>query len=247
MIGNNSDKTWKYYGDKNPYYGVLTDPMFLNSNIENHKTEFFLSGVQYVDEVMKNIYKHIDPGFKPKVAVDFGCGVGRLTLPLSEVATEVYGMDISEGMLTEARNNCLDKKNISLILSDDNLTLLPHEYDLVHSYIVFQHIPVDRGMQIARILIERLKKGGIGVLHFTYAALPKNKDRKRKLLRFAYYWVPFLDKLRSIIKNEAGPMMQMNEYALNDIIRLIQETGCEHIFLALTNHNFYGTTFYFKK
>jgi len=58
---------------------------------------------------------------------------------------------------------------------------------------------------------------------------------------------PFIYKIRSIIKNQKGPAMQMNEYKLNEIVKLLQEQGIDNIYMTLTNHSFYGVSLYFKK
>ncbi len=246
MIGNNSDKAWKYYGENDPYYGVLTHDIFAHENIEKYKEDFFLDGRLYISEVIANVRKHFSNEFKPAVAADFGCGVGRLTIPLSDFSEKVYGIDISEGMLKEARINSNGKTNIEFVLSDDNLSLLPQNLDMVHSYIVFQHIPVDRGMHIAKMLINRLNPGGIGVLHFTYA-IPGEKTEVKRIIRLLFRIFPVLYSIKAKIKKQRGPMMQMNEYSLSAISKLIQEAGANEIFISLTNHNFYGATFYFKK
>ncbi len=79
-------------------------------------------------------------------ALDFGCGVGRLVIPLSKIAESVTGVDVSESMLNEAISNC-DNQNVNnanFIKADDNLSMLSGKYDFIHSYIVFQHIPTKR-------------------------------------------------------------------------------------------------------
>jgi SAM-dependent methyltransferase len=246
MIGNDSDKSWKYYGEKDPYFGVLTHEDFSSDNIDKNRGEFFRTGQEYIDGVVANIHRHITPDFHPAVAVDFGCGVGRLVRPLAAISGTVYGVDISEGMLKEAEKNCAGQPNVKLVLSDDTLSRLPSGLDFIHSYIVFQHIPVSRGMQMARILIDRLNPGGIGVLHFTYA-IPGENASKRRFMRKAFAAVPLLYKLRSVMKNERGPMMQMNEYSLNEISKTLQEAGCKELFISFTNHDFLGAVFYFRK
>ena len=87
--------------------------------------------------------------------LDYGCGVGRLVVPFSKIGAHVVGMDVSESMLEEAKINCdsngLD--NVVLLKADDNLSALDHKFDLINSYIVFQHIPVSRGLTILKNMI----------------------------------------------------------------------------------------------
>lgn len=134
------------------------------------KEEFFSSGLSQINHMLENIRKHIDPLYAAKNALDFGCGVGRLIIPLSKVVNNVTGIDVSDSMLNEARKNCETQfvSNVSLLKSDDNLLLLNGKYDLIYSFIVFQHIPVKRGVGIFKNLLSRLENGGVCVIHFTH-------------------------------------------------------------------------------
>ena len=78
---------------------------------------------------------------------DFGCGVGRLVLPFAHYSREVVGIDISESMLKECEKNLNNRgiNNCQLITSDDNLASLTGSFNLIHSFITFQHIPVGTG------------------------------------------------------------------------------------------------------
>src|SRR5262249_41033519 len=119
---------------------------------------------------------HLDEEFSPAAALDFGCGVGRLLVPIAKRSRSAVGIDVSDGMLQEAKSQCasIGLTNVRLIKSDDRLTHVTEKFDLINSYIVLQHVSPERGKVIARSLIERLNDGGIGVLHFTYDKQPPN-------------------------------------------------------------------------
>ena len=53
--------------------------------------------------------------------------------------------------------------------SDDDLSKVTGTFDLIHSFIVLQHIATSRGEKIFRRMLSLLNEGGIGFLHFTYA------------------------------------------------------------------------------
>src|SRR5690348_7043245 len=103
---SNSDHTWQYWGHHDPYFGVLTDPSFGRARLdEDARTRFFASGKDYVDFALTTVKQRLDPQFRPSRALDFGCGVGRLTIPLARICDSVVGVDVAEGMLAEARAN----------------------------------------------------------------------------------------------------------------------------------------------
>ena len=51
---------------------------------------------------MDEITRHVDPTFAPSRTLDFGCGVGRVAIPLARRFEHVVGLDVSPGMLTRA-------------------------------------------------------------------------------------------------------------------------------------------------
>ncbi|MEQ1517644.1 MAG: methyltransferase domain-containing protein, partial [Usitatibacteraceae bacterium] len=122
-----TDSAWQAWGEKDPYYGVITDPKFRRAELTAQaKKEFFDSGFAHVDYVLQMIRQHIAPAFSPSSVLDFGCGVGRLVVPFAKIAPEVVGMDVSTAMLEEASRNCVEHSidNVQLCLSDDDLSSL---------------------------------------------------------------------------------------------------------------------------
>src|ERR1700676_785645 len=129
MTGNQRDMStdiaWEEWGHRDPYFGVITDPKFRRSEInEQNKREFFQSGESHVHGILATIRKHVEPEFAPRTVLDFGCGVGRVLIPFARITDEVVGLDVSPSMLLEARRNCDEHqlRNVSLLASDDSLS-----------------------------------------------------------------------------------------------------------------------------
>ncbi len=241
----NSDKEWEIFGDKNPYYGVISDERYLNEHLtEDAKINFWQSGQDHIDAVFHNIKHHIDPNFQPEHALDFGCGVGRLLFAIRTKCSHATGVDVSPSMLAEARREA-DKKSIdhlSFIESSNCNELGKNLFCFVHSYIVFQHIPVDRGYTILDRLLCSLRSGGVGVLHFTFS---NPNYRLWKVIRK----IPFNKPLRNILHGRPSntPFMQMNEYDLNVILKTIWLQGVKNCHLEFTDQGVSGVVIYFKK
>lgn len=100
---------------------------------ESALAEFFRSGAENMDYILKNIREHLDGGFQPTRALDFGCGVGRITIPMARICPQVVGVDVADSMLEEARRNCIRNAvgNVELVKSDDRLSRVPGKFDLV--------------------------------------------------------------------------------------------------------------------
>src|SRR3954463_1763115 len=128
-----TDWDWSELGKVEPYYSVLTDPKFRVANLTPAAVEeFYRGGEDNVRAIFETIRHHLDPAFRPASALDFGCGVGRLLIPLAKRCGKAYGVDISAGMLElcakRLRAESLD--NVTLVKSDDALSGAPARYDL---------------------------------------------------------------------------------------------------------------------
>jgi SAM-dependent methyltransferase len=233
----NTDIAWEEWGRRDPYFGVITDPKFRSAGLnENAKREFFESGESHVHGVLATIRKHIDPGFAPRTVLDFGCGVGRLLIPFAKVVDEVVGLDVSPSMLQEAQRNCdeLGLRNVRLLDSDDSLSTLTGSFDLIHSCIVFQHIPPERGRAIFSKLLQHLRPGGVGAVQLTYSktrfASTHGIDPAPRAT------TPSSDTSALLITPDADPAIQMNPYNINEILFLMQRRGVQQFYVEFSDH-----------
>jgi SAM-dependent methyltransferase len=229
-----TDSAWEEWGQRDPYYGVITDPRFRRAALDvQAKREFFESGGAHVQYVLTTIRRHIDPGFAPRRVLEFGCGVGRLLVPFASIAADVVGLDVSPSMLREARANCDERKlhNVQLLPSDDGLSALTGAFDLIHSCIVFQHIPVIRGRAIFARLLRHLRPGGVAAIHLTYSKI-----------RFASTYgvdpagCPEPGALQFPISPDEDPEIQMNPYNMNEILYLMQSQGVRQCHAEFSDH-----------
>jgi len=237
-----TDREWEKWGRKDPYFGVITQDKFRGHNLTDEtKREFFESGRNQIHHVLGVCRHHFDRDFTPTRVLDFGCGTGRLVIPFAEIAEEVVGVDVSPSMLREAGSNCQAHsiENVRLLQSDDQLSTLVGQFDLIHSSIVFQHIPVKRGRRIFTRLLDRTAPGGICAVQFTYA----------KTKYAASYGTPRGPFSRIVRETKKGlhflmdsgrsgrdPEMQMNLYRVNDVLFLAQSAGIGNVHLEFSDH-----------
>jgi SAM-dependent methyltransferase len=218
-----TDRDWKIWAETDPYYAVLAAPQFRKDRLD--LDEFFLTGSAYVADRLDMLERQL--GAMPRGrALDFGCGVGRVALPLGAHFDEVLGLDVAPAMLAEAEalKSAQGARNVHFALSDDRLTTAPGRFDFVHSYIVFQHIPPQRGLPIIDLLLDRVTPGGVANIHVAFGG------EERPLRNFYYAARARFPVVQRIVhalrgKNPDEPVMQMNAYPLRQVFAMLHARG----------------------
>jgi trans-aconitate methyltransferase len=210
---------WQRIGEEDPYWGVLsTDDFHADRLSEDTRAAFFKTGQDHLEHVLATI-RLLRPAFQPRRALDFGCGVGRVTIAMTRTCPDVVGVDVSAAMLAEARRNA-ERAGVSIQLRHHP----EGTFDFIHAHIVFQHIKVGRGLQLARDLVSRLNSGGAGMLNFPYW---REASSFRKLAHWLRSCVPFVHNLGNFIQGKPWrqPLIMMNAYNASSLLREFRLAG----------------------
>lgn len=132
---------------------------------EADEADFNASGRANYDQLVRPYLPVLLNGGDPRVhrVLEIGSGVGRMTRWFAENFGEVHGLDIAPEMVAKARARLARFPNLTLhVGSGVDLQPLPdNHFDLVFSYIVFQHIPsADVIRNYIREAARVLKPGG---------------------------------------------------------------------------------------
>ncbi len=248
-----TDDDWEMWGQRDPYFAVITDPKYRAENLtEDAKREFFASGSAHAGYILETARQRLNWAFEPKTALDFGCGTGRITIPLSERIPFVVGVDISTAMLQEAEKNAshYNRSNIRWIKSSDTLLDLPGPFDFIHSCITFQHIDVPRGRALFAKLVDLLAPGGIAAIQILYGKAKYPETFGTPPGHYIDSEAGSHDDSLSQSVSDTGkdPRMEMNAYSLSQLAYLIQTRGILEMYAAFTDHGGeLGVFMYFLK
>jgi ubiquinone/menaquinone biosynthesis C-methylase UbiE len=134
------ERDWNELAELDPYWAILTSPGTRFGGWDHDA--FFATGTTEIDAVMRHATELGHPEGRAR-ALDFGCGLGRLTRPLAGHFDECVGVDISEGMVHGARELNADVPGASFVVNaaDDLGRFADQSFDLVYSVIVLQHVP----------------------------------------------------------------------------------------------------------
>lgn len=236
---SDTDRAWRQWAEADPYFAVLSHPRFSEAAGGEHRDEFFETGRDFVAERLARIEQVFGPLARGR-ALDFGCGVGRVTVSLADAFDQVVALDVAEPMLAEARRNSAEIDNIIFALSDDQLSAASGRYDLVFTVMVLQHIPVRRGLKIIAELLERVAPAGVASLHLC----TDRRDSWGKALHYrALTSLPGLQGLTNKMRGRAfgAPVMEMNPYPLKDVLDLALDRGFERSELRFEPHGRFET------
>jgi SAM-dependent methyltransferase len=154
---------WQSIGETEPYYSVLATEAYRSGNFDKHRDRFYASGLIDVKRALAFLSRNgIDPSSIHHV-LDYGCGVGRLTVALAHRFPAVTGIDISDAHLCHAKRHASDQgiKNVDFVRMVDLKQLdLVKGIDFVFSLIVLQHNPPPIIAFTLRKLFGALNDGG---------------------------------------------------------------------------------------
>lgn len=249
-IHTDTDRDWELWGQKDPYFGVITDPRFRKDQLsEAERDYFFQSGQGDAQYVLALIQQKLDAGFFPKTVLDYGCGVGRVLFAFAARVEWAVGIDVSASMLAEAELNRarLGLPNVELHVGANCQPVAGRQFDLVHSAIVLQHVAVPRGLEIFRELVACVAPGGVGAVQVTYSKShfaphlglppppppPPPQPLRRRLIGRGNHAHP---PVASTAPPGADPLMLMNAYPLTPMFFLLQTAGITSVHTQFTDH-----------
>ncbi|MCM2314442.1 MAG: class I SAM-dependent methyltransferase [Thermoanaerobaculia bacterium] len=192
---------------------MLTEHRFLRENLTDDAIrEFYATGERDLARFLSLVETVRGSAFLPSTALDFGCGLGRITIPLARRCRRVVGVDVAPSMLEEAAKAASSQllPNVAFLPVAELDLLVPETFDFVVSHIVFQHIPPADAEAYVKRLLALVAPGGAAVLHFS---LRRTGGPVRRWLRVLRSRSRLVHRISCLLRRERPlPYMQMNEY-----------------------------------
>ena len=230
--------TWESGARRDPHWVVLTDPG--RSHGRWDRDEFFASGREDARRLFERLRDLGVPGEMAR-ALDFGCGLGRVSAALADRFQKVDGVDISESMAEQARLLHADRKGLTFHVNvAADLSMFPSgSYDLIHSLITLQHMPRALALGYIRDFVRLLRVNGVAAfqvptsLSYTLGGLVR-----RLVPRFArrYYW-----------RTRGLEPIEMHTLAVKQVEKVVLASGGA-VLAQYADHSAgqnYKSTFYF--
>jgi SAM-dependent methyltransferase len=157
---------WEELAAEDPLWAVLTEPSRRHGGWD--VDEFLRTGHEEIDKLLARGRELGVPAELGR-ALDFGCGAGRLTRALAGRFRFCVGVDISEGMVAEARRLNAGRARCAFVVNEAaHLRRFPDaSFDLVYSTLVLQHLP-SRTLAASYVaeFVRLVAPGGVAVFQF---------------------------------------------------------------------------------
>jgi SAM-dependent methyltransferase len=171
-------QTWDELATKDAMWAVLTGP--LATAREWDANAFFATGVAEIDSVLDRVRR---AGVMPRFdrALDFGCGLGRVTQALAGRFEQADGVDISNAMIARARDlNRVGERCRYHLNETDRLTAFSDGmFDFVYSMITLQHMEPQYSRGYIEEFFRVVRPGGIVVFQVPGEPVPIVRQRTR--------------------------------------------------------------------
>jgi len=155
-------RNWRAMGDTDPMFGVLSDPTKFGGKWSSD--EFFASGRAHVRKLL-GILDGLGARFERGDCLDFGCGMGRLTIPLAECFAQTIGVDVASSMIGPASRHVPPGVRCEFVVNrhPDLRTVPSARFDFVHSCLALQHIPPAITVRYLAEFLRVCRPGGLVV------------------------------------------------------------------------------------
>jgi SAM-dependent methyltransferase len=224
---------WNVLGRNNPYGAILTGTR--GESVKWEEEEFFATGRTDATQFIGNLDR-IMPNVARERALDFGCGVGRVTRARSEHFESVVGVDVAETMIARARTLNRDRPNCRFLSNRSGHLRHFDEgtFNVVYSRLVLQHIPPRLLRRYIPELVRVTERHGVLVFQLPDVVAPDSEEvfrdaavlgnRLKRRLPRALVRAYRVAKYRFLV-DESAPRMLMFGMARDCVVSLIQRAG----------------------
>lgn len=220
-------RSWNQFARKDPLWAVLTEPG--KSGQRWQLDDFFATGVANIEAKLATVRQYY-PALRTGQALDFGCGVGRLSQALALHFERVVGVDIAEDMIALARKYNRHGERVDYVHNGrpDLGLLATGRFDFVCSLITLQHMRPEYAKAYIAEFVRVCASGGV-----IFFQVPEHCPDYGSLERLRFSWWPptlwkrvvriFRQRIEKVIP--LRPVMEMYGIPREEVSALLQQHG----------------------
>ena len=219
-------RNWNEFGKTDPLWAILTLP-----NKKNNKwqlDEFFLTGEREIETVLQYVQQNLNTQISFQNALDFGCGVGRLSQALAKYFDEVHGVDIASSMIEKANqyNKYSNKCHYHLNNTDSLEFFEDQSFNFIYTSITLQHMKTEYSKKYIEEFFRVLAPEGI--LVFQIPSKRTDKTLSLYKIKSVLQKLPLYEQIIPVyyrIKYNNKAIMEMYGIPKEEVLNLIKNNG----------------------
>lgn len=167
---------WDEFARYDPLWAILSDPT--KAGRQWDLPRFLETGKREISLLFYQL-RALGLAVGRSAALDFGCGVGRLSQPLASHFDRVVGVDVSAEMIRLANDINQHPDRVRYVCNvRDDLGIFPaDEFSFIYSNVVLQHIVPSRALAYLGEMIRVLAPGGLLVFQLPSHLRPEAEQR----------------------------------------------------------------------
>ena len=183
------------------------------------------AGNRDVRDTLRVLRQLAGPAFTIDRALDIGCGSGESTIGLAQVGRLAVGIDESATSIEAARDNAAKAGvlNVEFYPLRAALEGVPGPFDVVHSFAMFERIPVSAGFALIEAALDNIAIRGGGMLHFVYGSASIAHAARRSS-----------SKLMQRLMRTDETAVPAHEYDLNRVLALLHAKRFDRVAARFT-------------
>jgi ubiquinone/menaquinone biosynthesis C-methylase UbiE len=152
-------RNWDEFGNTDPLWAILTHPEKRHGKWRLQ--DFFQTGEREITEVLRHV-RSLSISLRTGKALDFGCGVGRLSQALCGHFEQCCGVDIAPSMITLANRYNRHGSRCSYVVNDaaDLRIFADNHFNFIYSNMVLQHMQPSYSRKYLEEFVRVLAPGG---------------------------------------------------------------------------------------
>jgi ubiquinone/menaquinone biosynthesis C-methylase UbiE len=219
-------QAWNDWGSIDPLWAILTEPDLKHGRWDLE--QFWRLGEDEIARVMSTAATLGYPAGNDE-ALDFGCGVGRLTRAMARHFSHCTGVDVAETMIEQATR--LNPGSACTFVVNETNDLGRFEdstFDFVYSALVLQHLPrVEAIRTFIAEFLRVLKPAGLLAFQLPTRMPPRTLRNKLRLRTRAYAALRAagFDQRMLYERLNLVPVMQMQCIPEEDVLAYLRLLG----------------------
>jgi 2-polyprenyl-3-methyl-5-hydroxy-6-metoxy-1,4-benzoquinol methylase len=173
---NKEQAYWDRHAKLDPLWAILSDPSKTGRRWDLRS--FLETGRREVSLLMYQL-RALGVDIRRDAALDFGCGVGRLSQPLATYFDRVVGVDVSPEMIRLAHEINQYPSRVRYVCNtrEDLAVLSTGEFTFMYSNVVLQHIEPANALRYLSELLRVVAPSGVLVFQLPSHLRPPEEQR----------------------------------------------------------------------